>query len=239
MFGVILNQADSLDDARNAMLQTIDGVIKEPPSKEEVDRARTRLLKRIDQTLRDSQRVGLFISEYAAQGDWRLLFLDRDRLRNVKPEDVQRVASNYLKSSNRTIGEFIPEAAPDRAEIPAQSDVATALKDYKGDPVMAAGEAFDPSPNNIESRTERYVLRSGMKVALLTKKTRGGSVQAVIRLHFGDLDNLKDKDTLASLAGAALIRGTAKKNRQQIQDEDRPGSQQSWNGHGDATANAE
>jgi len=44
-------------------------------------------------------------------------------------------------------------------------------------------------------------------------------VQAVIRLHFGDLESLKDKDTVASLAGATLIRGTAKKNRQQIQDE--------------------
>jgi zinc protease len=218
-FGAILSHTDSLDDARNAMLQTIDGVIKEPPSKEEVDRARTRLLKQIDQTLRDSGRVGLFISEYAAKGDWRLLFLDRDRLRNVKPEDVQRVAATYLKSSNRTIGEFIPDTKPDRAEIPAKTDVAAAVKDYKGDPAMAAGEAFDPSPKNIESRTERYTLPSGMKVALLAKKTRGASVQAVIRLHFGDLDSLRDKDTVASLAGATLIRGTAKKNRQQIQDE--------------------
>ena len=218
-FGAILNHTDSLDDARNTMLKTIDGVIKEPPSKEEVDRARTRLLKEIDQTLRDSGRVGLFISEYAAQGDWRLLFLDRDRLRNVKPEDVQRVAAAYLKSSNRTIGEFIPDATPDRSEIPVKTDVAAVVKDYKGDPVMAAGEAFDVSPKNIESRTERYTLPSGMKVALLSKKTRGASVQAVIRLHFGDLESLKDKDTVASLAGATLIRGTAKKNRQQIQDE--------------------
>jgi len=219
LLGAILNRNDSIDDARNTMLQTVDGVIKEPPSKEEVDRARTRLLKEIDQTLRESGRVGLYISEYAAEGDWRLLFLERDRLRNVKPEDVQRVAAKYLKSSNRTIGEFIPDATPDRAEIPTKTDVAAALKDYKGDPVMAAGEAFDPSPKNIEARTERYTLPSGMKVALLTKKTRGGSVQAVIRLHFGDLESLKDKETVASLAGATLIRGTSKKDRQQIQDE--------------------
>ena len=169
-FAAILNQTDSLDEARKVMLDTIDGVIKEPPSKEEVDRARTRLLKQVDQTLRDSGRVGLFISEYAAKGDWRLLFLDRDRLRNVKPEDVQRVAATYLKASNRTIGEFIPDPKPDRAEIPAKTDVAAVLKDYKGDAAMAAGEAFDASPKNIESRTERYTLPSGMKVALLAEK---------------------------------------------------------------------
>ena len=219
MLGAILNKSDSIDEAREAMLRTVDGVIKEPPSKEEVDRARTRLLKQVDQTLRDSERVGLFISEYAAKGDWRLLFLDRDRLRKVTPAEVQRVAAAYLKASNRTIGEFIPDAKPDRAEIPGTTDLAAALKDYKGDAAMAAGEAFDSSPKNIESRVERYTLPSGMKVSLLTKKTRGGSVQVALRLHFGNVDSLKDKEMVANMAGSTLMRGTVTKNRQQIQDE--------------------
>ena len=136
--------------ARTAMLDTIDGVVKEPPSKEEVDRARTRLIKDMDMNLRDSERIGLFISEWNAKGDWRLLFLDRDRLSKVTPADVQRVAAAYLKSSNRTMGEFIPDAKPDRSEIPAKSDVAAEVKDYKGSAVVQAGEAFDPSPKNID-----------------------------------------------------------------------------------------
>jgi zinc protease len=219
MFGAILNKTDSLDDARNTMLATIDGVVKEPPSKEEVDRAKARLEKQVDMTLRNSEQVGLFLSEYLAQGDWRLLFHDRDLLRQVTPQDVQRVAAAYLKTSNQTIGEFIPDAKPDRAEIPVKTDVAAVLKDYKGEVAMAAGEAFDPSPKNIEARLQRYTLPSGMKVSLLEKKTRGASVHAVISLHFGDLDSLAGKSTTAELAGATLIRGTAHKNRQQIQDE--------------------
>jgi zinc protease len=219
VLAALLNKTDSLDAARTAMLDTIDGVVKEPPSKEEVDRARTRLLKDIDINLRDSERIGLFISEWNAKGDWRLLFLNRDRLSQVKPEDVQRVAAAYLKSANRTIGEFIPDPKPDRAEIPAKSDVAAAVKDYKGSATVQAGEAFDASPKNIDARTERYTLPSGMKVSLLSKKTRGASVRAVIRLRFGDVDSLKGKDTLASMAGESLIRGTEHKNRQQIQDQ--------------------
>jgi zinc protease len=219
LFAAVLNKTDSLDDARKMMLETVNGVVAEPPSKEEVDRARTRLLKDVDQNLRDSDRVGLFLSEYIAKGDWRLLFLDRDRLRKVTPQDVQRVAAAYLKESNRTIGEFIPDAKPDRAQIPAKTDLAAALKDYKGDAAMSAGEAFDPSPANIEARTQRYTLPSGMKVALLNKKTRGSSVHAIIRLHFGDLQSLNGKDAVAALAGETLIRGTETKNRQQIQDE--------------------
>ncbi|HLY17471.1 MAG TPA: pitrilysin family protein [Bryobacteraceae bacterium] len=219
MFGAILNKTDSLDDARNTMLSTIGGVVKEPPSKEEVERAKARLEKEVDMTLRNSERVGLFISEYLAQGDWRLLFHDRDLLRKVTPQDVQRVAAAYLKTSNQTIGEFIPDPKPDRSEIAAKTDVAALLKDYKGEVAMAAGEAFDPSPKNIESRLQRYTLPSGMKVSLLQKKTRGASVHAVITLRFGDLDSLAGKDVAADLAGSTLIRGTAHKNRQQIQDE--------------------
>ena len=49
------------------LLDTIDGLVKEPPSKEEVDRARTRLLKDIDINLRDSEHIGLFISEWVAR----------------------------------------------------------------------------------------------------------------------------------------------------------------------------
>ncbi|HME10419.1 MAG TPA: pitrilysin family protein, partial [Bryobacteraceae bacterium] len=131
-FGAMVNKADSLSGARDQMLATIDSVIKEPPSKEEVDRARTRMLKDIDLSLRDSERIGLFMSEYAALGDWRTMFLERDAIRKVTPADVQRVASAYLKPSNRTVGEFIPEAKPDRVEVPAKTDVAALVKGYKG-----------------------------------------------------------------------------------------------------------
>ena len=219
LIGAIVNKNDSLDEARRILLETVDGVVKMPPTKEDVDRTRSRLLKNVELGLRDSERIGLSISEWVAKGDWRLMFLERDRLNQVKPEDVQRVAAAYLKSSNRTIGEFIPESKPDRAEIPAKTDVVSLVKDYKGEAVMAAGEAFDPAPANIDVRTERYRLPSGMKVSLLSKRTRGASVQATIRIHFGDVDGLKGKQAAASLAGATLMRGTAKRDRQQIQDE--------------------
>lgn len=215
----ILRKTDSIDDARNSMLDVIGAVAKEPPSKEEVDRAKTRLLKNIDLSLSNSEEVGLYLSEWIAQGDWRLLFLDRDRIKAVTPDDVKRVASEYLKTSNRTIGEFIPDAKPDRTEVPAKTDVAAVVKDYKGQAALEQGEAFDPSPANIEARTQRFTLASGMKVALLQKKTRNATVHATIRLHFGTLESLKDQDTAGSIAASALIRGTANKSRQQVQDE--------------------
>jgi len=101
--GAVLNKTDSLEKARTTLLTTVESVAKEPPSKEEVERAKTRLLKQVDISLRDSEKVGLFMSEWAAMGDWRLLFLDRDRVKSVTPDDVKRVAQAYLKPHHRRI----------------------------------------------------------------------------------------------------------------------------------------
>ncbi len=51
------------------------------------------------------------------------------------------------------------------------------VKDYKGDPAVAAGETFDATPANLDARAQRFTLANGMKVALLPKKTRGETVQ--------------------------------------------------------------
>lgn len=219
LFSAQVRKDASLDAARDAMLETVEGVIKEPPSKEEVDRARTRLLKQFELGMNDSQAVCLALSEAAATGDWRLIFLSRDRLKKVEPKDVVEVAKAYLKPSNRTLGMYIPTSNPDRAEIPPPPDVAAMVKDYKGAAAVSAGEVFDPSPANIDARTVHSALPSGLKLALLSKKTRGGTVFAVINLHFGDEKSLFDRSTAASMAAAMLMRGTQKHNRQQIQDE--------------------
>ncbi|MBV8843415.1 MAG: insulinase family protein [Bryobacterales bacterium] len=219
IFNARLRKDADLPDAEKTMLSVIDGVAKEAPSKEEVDRARARTLKNIELMLNNSGRVGLNLSEWAAMGDWRLLFQFRDRIEKVTPEDVARVARQYLVASNRTVGRFVPEAAPVRAEIPATPDIEASLKDYKGKAEMEAGEAFDPSPANIEARARRITLPGGMKLVLLPKKTRGGTVNAVLDVHFGDEKSVFGKGFAAQMAGSLLIRGTEKHNRQQIQDE--------------------
>ena len=220
LFFAQFRKEDSLDAAKSALTETIENAAKIPPTKEEVERARTSLLKDIDLSLNDPNRVGLEMSEYAAQGDWRLFFLNRDRLRNVTVEDVKRVAESYFKQSNRTLGIFTPTEKPDRAEIPniKDADVAAMVKDYKGDALVAAGETFDPSPANIESRVKRVKI-GGLDVALLPKENRGDSVVARLALRIGDEKSLMNRVAAGQFAGQLLQRGTTKHTRQQIQDE--------------------
>jgi zinc protease len=214
-----VRKEQSLDGARAAMIQSIEEIATKPPTQEEVDRERTSLLKNIDLTLNSAERVGLELSEWMAQGDWRLYFLHRDYLKKVTPADVQRVAAAYLKATNRTVGLFIPSEKPERAEIPPPPDVAALVKDYKGSAVVAEGEVFDPSPSNIEARTARTDLASGLKLALLPKKTRGSTVVAAMTFRFGDEKSLMNRATAEELTTEMLMRGTSKHTRQQIQDE--------------------
>ncbi len=208
-----------LSDVEKIMLSVVEGLAKEPPSKEEVERAQARIMKNLELAFNNSQAVGIMLSESAGAGDWRLLFLDRDRMKAVTPGDVARVAKQYLKSSNRTVGRFVPDAKPDRAEIPPTPDLAAALKDYKGNAAVEAGEAFDATPANIDAKTVRVTLPNGMKLALLPKKTRGATVNAVLNIHYGDEKSLFGKDIAAQITAAMLMRGTAKHTRQQLTDE--------------------
>src|SRR5919202_6542954 len=141
VFGAEVRQGDSLDAARDALVQTVEGIAANPPTKEEVERARAQLLKQIELAMNNSDQVGLILSEFIGAGDWRLFFLHRDRLRKVTPEEVAQAAAKYFKPSNRTLGLFVPTPKPDRAEIPPPPDLAAALKDYRGDTAVAAREA--------------------------------------------------------------------------------------------------
>lgn len=212
-----VRKESSLDSARTALLATLTDVVSRPPSTEEVERAKSTIVKNFELQLNNSQGVARNLSEWQAMGDWRMLFLYRDRIKAVTVQDVQRVAQAYLKPSNLTVGSFVPTEKPDRAEIPATPDVAALVKDYKGDTTLAVGEAFDPSPGNIDQRTTRTAV-GGMKLALLPKQTRGQSVNASLTLRFGSAQSLQNRATAADLAGDMLMRGTRTLSRQQIKD---------------------
>jgi len=216
---VELKPDQSIADAHDILLQTIEGFAANPFTQEEVDRAKARLLKNNELMLADSQTVGLALGDFVGDGDWRILFLKRDEIAKVTPADVTRVAAAYLKSSNRTLGEFIPTATPDRAEIPATPDDQERFKGYTGGATIQQGEVFEPTPTNIEARVIRATLPNGLHLVMFPKKTRGGMVTATVNVRFGDEKSLFGKSTAAEMTGALLMRGTKTKNRQQIQDE--------------------
>ena len=218
-FAAEMLKEKSLDAAKKALLSTLDSVAVVSPTKEEVDRAKAKLLKDVDLQFKNAERVGLAMSEYIATGDWRLGFLYRDALEKVTPADAQRVASYYFKPSNRTVGVFEPDPNPDRVDVPNAPDIAAMVKDYKGRALVAQGEAFDPAPAHIDSRTHRTEQPNSIELALLPKTTRGNEVNARLTLRYGDQKSLMNKSATSVFTAMMLDKGTTSLNRQQIKDE--------------------
>ncbi|MCC6537397.1 MAG: insulinase family protein [Bryobacterales bacterium] len=218
-FGAQVNKDKSMPEAREALLRTIEGAVKEPPTAEEVERAKTKMLKQFELGIANSERIGVQLSEWQSMADWRMMFIYRDRLKEVKPADVQRVAAKYLKEDNRTVGVFVPIEKPDRTDVPAPPDITKLVSEYKGGAGVEAGEVFDPTPANVEARVERLTLPSGMKLVLMPRKTRGGIVMGRVTLRHGDEKSLFGKSRAASFTWSMLNRGTSKHSRQQIQEE--------------------
>ena len=217
-FGADVLKEKDIEDAKNQLLSTLDNLKDNPPTQEELDRAKTALLKQYELSFNDSRRIGIFASGYIAAGDWRLAFIDRDRIKETSLEDVIRVAETYFKPSNRTIGKFIPEENPDRVEIPEAPDVLELVKDYKGGEAISQGEAFDPTPSNIEGRTVREVRPNQIDYVFMPKETRGDAVMANLSFKYGTKQSLGNNATVASLVGSMLNRGTTSKSRQEIKD---------------------
>lgn len=214
-----LRKEQALDEVRETILRTLDRLADDPPSAEEVERSRAKLVRSAELTMANSTAVSTALVAAIATGDWRLLFLQRDWVRATTPADVARVAKTYFVPSNRTVGMFIPEPQPQRAEIPEAPSVASLMNEYQGDAAIAQGEAFDPTPENIDRRTVRVTLPGGLQAALLAKRTRGGIVNASLTLHFGDHESLVGRRAASNAAGDLLIRGSARRTRQQIADE--------------------
>ncbi|WP_235297881.1 M16 family metallopeptidase [Portibacter marinus] len=213
-----VRKENSIDSAQNIMLKTLDELTTKPPTEDEIERAKSKILKNWNLAYNSSDRVGLQMSEWIAQGDWRLFFLYRDRVENVSVDDVVRVAQKYIVPSNRTVGRFIPTQDPVRAEIPDAPPVEDIVANYEGKGEISEGEAFEPSPSNIDSRTKTGKLSSGAEYTLLSKENRGDGVNAVITLRFGTPNSLKGKSTIGDLTASMLDKGTESMSRQEIQD---------------------
>lgn len=207
------------EDVLTTLLEVTENIAEAPVTEEEVERSKRYWMKTWELALTDSARMAIQLSDWAAQGDWRLMYLYRDRLEQVTPADVNRVAAKYLTRNNRTAGLFLPTEKPERINVPATPELASMIGDYKGREGFAAGEAFDLSPENIESRTRRGVLSTGLKTALLPKQTRGQAVQIRLTLRYGTPENLKGLNIPSEVLPFLMVRGTKQLSRQQIQDE--------------------
>jgi len=209
-----------LDDVESIFRKILDEARHREISAEEAARARASRLRSLEtRTLNDSQRIGIALTEWAASGDWRLVFLHRDRIRAADEALIQSVADAYLRRDNRSIGRFIPDSSPERAEIPEVDDLTAMLADHEfTEEGRVAGERFEATPVNIHARLIHHELSNGMRIAMLPKQTRGERVIGNMVLRLGDEESLRGLNQVGSMTASMLTRGSERYSRQEISD---------------------
>ncbi len=210
--------AKNIDAVRDVMVKTIESLGERPFTTDEVNKAKVRNKRQAEILQSNGQGMSQALSSAASRGDWRLLFIERDWIASTTADDVNRVAKTYFHQPNRTVGVYIPTSKPTRLSIPGVPSIAAVVKDYKGGVVAAAGEAFDPTPANIDKRTQ-IIDEGNFKAGLLAKKNRGNTVALVLTLHYGNEDSLKGLTTAAGMLPSLMMAGTKKHDRQALREE--------------------
>jgi zinc protease len=209
---------EKLDAVRDTLVKTLESLGEVPFTEDEVNKAKVRNKRTAELLQSNSQAMAQALSSASSHGDWRLLFIQRDRVAAVTASDVNRVAKAYFQKPNRTVGLYIPAKESTRLAVPSAPTIDFVVKDYKGGTVGAAGEAFDPSPANLDSRI-KIIKESGLKAGLLHKQNRGETVSLVLTLHYGTEDSLKDQVTAAGMLPGLMMAGTKKHDRQALREE--------------------
>jgi zinc protease len=217
IIGAVVKKGEALEPVRQALIDAIESFAQTPPTAAELTRVRSDNANGYEKLMSDHQRIGVALSNVLALGDWRTLFIGRDRVDQLDAQQIAAAAGRYFRRDNRTVGLFIPEDQPQRSEIPPAPDLASVLATYQPRAAIANGETFDSSPENLDRRTQR--LRIGnLKLALLPKKTRGQTVSVRIKLDWGDAQSLFGKRSVAALTDEMLMRGSLSMTREQLAD---------------------
>ncbi|MGJ8662301.1 MAG: M16 family metallopeptidase [Marinicella sp.] len=216
MFFIQVGKDKDIEAAKDAFIATLEGVADAPITAEEVSQAKADLTKQFELSFNSSSGIALQLSEWVGMGDWRLMFLDRDRMEATTLEQVQQAAEEYMVNDNRTLGLFIPEQDPNRADSIKRyeiSEVKAMVEGYEGRELVAQGEDFDPSFDNIDARTTHLDLNNDGKLVHVRKETRGDSVVMRLSLDLGNEDALFNKSVVGQLTGNMLTRGTKNYSR--------------------------
>lgn len=177
------------------------------------------MLSQIKNAWNDNLNFAYDLAQFSSVGDWRLAFVNRDRIKAMTAQTMQAAAVKYFVPDNRTSGVFLPTKAPTRAQVPPAPSIESVVGSYTGSEPPSAGEAFDADPLTIESRVSRFDLGPSIKLAVLPKKTRGRTVRISMSVRFGDERSLAGRGVTAELLASMLVRGTTTRDFQQHSDD--------------------
>ena len=222
LFAVLLGEGQSMDEARGALIEQVEGLARQPLKVEELQRFQNTWKSVKTQVLRDPMLLANRLSEDVAVGDWRLFLDSHARVAELTVDKLQSQALAYFQPQRRLLGELRPgEGQAPAAQAPvvpaAAREGLTAKAVELPDAVDL--EAFAESVELVERSIRRDTLDNGLKLALRQLPGASRPVEGILNLRFGDAESLAGKRALADLVGTLVLRGTQNRSYQQIVDQ--------------------
>ena len=115
-------QGKTVPEVEKAIYEEIDKIQTERPTDEELARVRNGTDASLLRSLRSNFGVArvLASTEHLA-GTWRYIFTEREKIKAVTAEEIQRAAKKYLTQENRTVAELRQKAGEGGGEPGEQS----------------------------------------------------------------------------------------------------------------------
>jgi predicted Zn-dependent peptidase len=95
-------------ECEDIIYQEIEKIKTDTISTEDLIAIKTRAKANFIRQLKSNMGMAIQLASYQViSGDWRELFKQLDRFNQITSADIKRVANQYLKKSNRTVGELV------------------------------------------------------------------------------------------------------------------------------------
>ncbi|NNF06784.1 MAG: insulinase family protein [Candidatus Eisenbacteria bacterium] len=110
LFFAIPSQGHTAAECEEAILAEIEKMKNELVEADELRKSKTRARAGLIRQLGSNSGLAFQLAGYQAKyGDWRRLFTEIDDIEAVTADDIKRVANEYFKKNNRTVGSLVTE----------------------------------------------------------------------------------------------------------------------------------
>jgi zinc protease len=177
--------AREIRDTMTSVIEAFGSSGSSPITKEEIERWRAGFFRELDLILTETAKTGVVLSEFAAMGDWRLLFLMRDRVKTTTAEDIARVAKAYLKPSNRTLGLFHADQGCRPRALAARARRGGDAQGLQGQRCLGVRRGLRGHGRQHREANDPRGASWRPQAGALPKKTKGGQVRLALTVRFG------------------------------------------------------
>ncbi|MFZ6654935.1 M16 family metallopeptidase [Undibacterium sp. TJN19] len=206
------------EESVKGLIKIVESFSDNSLAQSELDYMKSGYVNNFSKLMNDTEKLGIALSEYIALGDWRLLFVEKDRIAHLTTLQVQNAAKHYFVRENRTAGILISEEKSQNTSIPATPALNEVMQNFAHVDEYAPVEDFNASVSNIQARTRRIKL-GNIDVALLPKPGRGQAVSVDVALHWGDEKSLFAKRWLERITDLAMLNGANQYGKEALEAE--------------------